>query len=143
MTNITIVGNLTKTPELRKVKLGNDQVSVIDLDIAVNGRRKPNGEEGPATYFRATAWRGLADMLAKYATKGQTVCVTSSDIHARAYMNGKGEPACQMECTVDQFQFCGRPTGASNGNGQAAPAPATAPAAEPAMVDASDEALPF
>ena len=59
MNKLTIIGNLTRDPQLRTVNGQNGPISVCDFTVAVN-RRQRNGQN-EADYFRVTAWRGLAD----------------------------------------------------------------------------------
>lgn len=69
---LMIIGNLTRDPELRKVTVGSDEVSVCTFTVAVN---KKTGETQKTTYFRVTSWRGMADNCMKYLQKGRKVAV--------------------------------------------------------------------
>ena len=57
MNKLTIIGNLTKDPELRTTQ---DGTSVCNFTVAVN-RRKSNGQQPEADFFRVSAWRGLGE----------------------------------------------------------------------------------
>ena len=100
MNKITIIGNLTKDPELRQVKTSDGTVSVCDFTVAANGKRK--GDE--STFFRCTAWRGLAELIGKYCSKGKKVCVIGQ-VAAHAY-TGKDGPRAEIDVTVEDFEFC-------------------------------------
>ena len=73
-----IVGNLGETPELREA---NGQ-PVTSFSVAVNTRR---GENQTTTWYRVTAWNGLAETVVKYLEKGRRVLVEGSSLRASAY----------------------------------------------------------
>ena len=100
MNRLTIIGNLTKDPEKRKVNTIDGAVDVCDFTVAVNGRKNE-----PAQYFRCTAWRGLAELISKYASKGKKVAVIGP-VSARAYTNKEGKEVAQIEVSVQEFEFC-------------------------------------
>lgn len=72
MNKITIIGNLTKAPELRSTQ---DGVSVCGFTVAVNRPKTKNNQEPGADYFNVNAWRNLGENCAKYLDKGRKVCV--------------------------------------------------------------------
>ena len=73
MNKITIIGNLTKNPELRTTNAG---VSVCGFTVAVNRPKKKDSTEDPgADFFNVNAWREKGEVCAKYLTKGSKVCV--------------------------------------------------------------------
>lgn len=71
---VTIVGNLTKDPELRFTPSGD---AVANLSIAVNERIKVGDEwkDGEASFYEIKAWRKLGEQVAESLTKGQRVIV--------------------------------------------------------------------
>lgn len=72
--NITIVGNITKDPELRFASSG---VAWATFSVAVNERtRTKEGDwTDQTTYFNCKAWRNDAENLVESATKGTRVMV--------------------------------------------------------------------
>lgn len=72
MNKITIIGNLTKNPELRTTAAG---VSVCGFTVAVNRPKTANNPEPGADYFNVNAWRGLGENCAKFLEKGRKVAV--------------------------------------------------------------------
>ena len=142
MLHTTIIGNLTKKPELRTVNTANGPVSVCDIDVAINGRKDRDGNK-TTTFVRLTAWRTLAETIVKWADVGTKIAATTDDIHANAYMTKNNTAAASLEGTLVTFEFCG---GGKNAN-TTAPASASQPAAtaeapQPTPVEAPDE-LPF
>ena len=75
MNKLTIIGNLTRDPELRTTATG---VNVCSFTVAVNRRNRRDDQNGQpeADFFRVTAWRQLADICSKYLAKGRKVCVS-------------------------------------------------------------------
>lgn len=72
--NVSVVGNLTRDPELRFTPKGD---AVANFSIAVNERVKEGNDwvDGPVSYYDVTAWRYLAEAVAENLTKGQRVVV--------------------------------------------------------------------
>ena len=96
MNKLTIIGNLTKDPELRTTASG---VSVCNFTVAVN-RRKGEG----ADFFSVSAWRERGEVCAKYLAKGRKVCVIGP-VSARAYTANDGTSRAQLEVTADEVEF--------------------------------------
>lgn len=72
---VTLVGNATRVPELRFTPAGD---AVASLSIAINnGKKNPQGEwvEGPPTYVEITCWRGLAEHVAESVLVGERLIV--------------------------------------------------------------------
>ena len=71
---VILIGNVTRDPELKHTERG---VSVVDLGIAVNDRRKGKDvswiEE--TTFLDVTLWAGQADIAANYLRKGSPVLI--------------------------------------------------------------------
>lgn len=67
----TIVGRLTKDPELKETKNGS---SVMNFSIASNDNIKENDEyKDRPDFFDCVMWGKLAESLCKYMTKGTRV----------------------------------------------------------------------
>ena len=76
MNSLHIIGNLTKSPELRHT---SDGTPVCGFTVAVNRlktkkNREDNTEPG-VDYFNVTAWRQLGENAAKFLEKGKKVAV--------------------------------------------------------------------
>ena len=127
MNKLTIIGNLTRDPELGSSSAG---VNVCVFSVAVNrrGRRDAQGAQPEADFFRVSAWRERGELCAKFLTKGQKVCVVGP-VSARTYQANDGSTRVSLEVTADEVEFL-----SSRNSGEAAgaySAPAAAPAAEP------------
>lgn len=102
MNKLTIIGNLTRDPELRTVNGQNGSINVCDFTVAVN-RRNGNGQND-ADFFRVTAWRGLGDNCKKYLAKGRKVCVVGP-VSCRTYTGNDGVTRSSLEVTAEDVEF--------------------------------------
>ena len=126
MNKLTIIGNLTRDPELRTTQ---DGTSVCGFTVAVNRRGRRDAQTQPeADFFRVSAWRQLGENCAKFLAKGRKVCVIGP-VSVRTYQGNDGTTHASLEVTADDVEFL-----SSRNDGEAAggyTAPAAAPAAEP------------
>lgn len=144
MNRLTIIGNLTRDPELRTTGSG---INVCSFTVAVNRRRTVEGQQ-EADFFRVTAWRQLGENCQRYLAKGRKVAVTGP-ISVSTYQASDGSTRAQMEITADDVEFLsGRNEESSSypaaSSYQAAPAPKSNPA--PAMdgyEEVEGDDLPF
>lgn len=124
MNRLTIIGNLTRDPEMRAVNTANGQVSVCDFSVAVNRRNRAEGQP-EADFFRVTAWRGLAENCHKFLAKGRKVAVVG-EVSVRTYTGSDGTTRASLEVTANDVEFLsprGEGTQDSGaGNGGYAPA---------------------
>lgn len=99
MSTITVVGNLTADPELRFTKSGK---AVASLNVAESQRVKEGDtwKDGDTTYWRVTAWDGLAEHIGDSLAKGQRVIVTGR-IASRTYETREGEKRTVYEISAD------------------------------------------
>ena len=99
MNKLTIIGNVTREPEMRTTPNG---VNVCTFSVAVN-RRKPNQNQPDAEFFRVSAWRQLGEICGKYITKGKKVCVIG-EVSCHAYTSN-GEAKASLEVTAEDVEF--------------------------------------
>ena len=102
MNKITLIGNLTKDPELRTTQTGT---KVCAFTIAVNRRFS---QEQQTDFFRINAWRGLADICAKYLSKGKKVAVIG-ELQARTY-ESQGQTHLSLDVQADEVEFLSEKT---------------------------------
>lgn len=99
-TNITIVGNATRDPELRFTPAG---VAVVSFGVAVN-RRKKDGDkwvDDGADFYNVTAWRELGQNVAETVEKGTRVVVTGR-LSQRQWETDAGEKRTSIEVNADE-----------------------------------------
>jgi single-strand DNA-binding protein len=111
-----IVGNLGGDPELKYLPSG---VAVCNFNVAVSERwtdRQTNENREKTTWYRVTAWRGLAESCNTYLQKGGQVMVTGN-ISTTAYINKNGEAAANIVLTARDIQFLSRAGGTGQSQG--------------------------
>lgn len=96
MNHITLIGNLTKDPELRMTP---NNIPVCSFTIAVNRR---HGEK-QTDFFRVQAWRGLGESCSKYLTKGKKVAVVG-ELQTRTYEQ-EGHTKLAMDVVASEVEF--------------------------------------
>ena len=166
LNHITIMGRLTRDPELRRTGSG---VAVASFTVAVDrdfGGR--DGGEKETDFIDCVAWRQTGEFVSKYFTKGRMI-VVSGRLQIRNWTDKDGNKRRTAEVVADNCYFGdskrddqGSSYGGNNtyggnfggnayGGGYNAPAPSyggySAPAANPAsdfaMLDDDDAQLPF
>ena len=73
LNTITLMGRLTKDPELRNTAQGT---AVASFSLAVERDYAPNGGSKETDFIDIVAWRQTAEFVDKYFSKGQLVAVT-------------------------------------------------------------------
>ena len=99
MNKLTIIGNLTRDPELRTTSTG---ISVCSFSVAVN-RRKTSQNPG-ADFFKVSAWRQLGENCNKWLIKGRKVCVVGP-VSVSTYTGQDGKTYANMEVTAEDVEF--------------------------------------
>ena len=143
LNHITIMGRLTRDPELRTTSAG---ISVCSFTVAVNRRRASNAQAGQpeADFFRVSAWRALGENCQKYLAKGRKVAVTGS-VSVQTYQGNDGTTRASLEVNADDVEFL-TPRGESgeaSGSYQPSAALAAAPKTGGGFVQVDEEELPF
>lgn len=100
LNRIIIMGRLTKDPELRKTQSG---VSVVSFTVAVD-RDFKNGDEKVTDYIDCTAWRGQADFISKFFTKGRAIVVDGS-LNSRKWQDKDGNNRVSWEVQAQNVYF--------------------------------------
>ena len=163
LNHITIMGRLTRDPELRRTGSG---IAVASFTVAVDrdfGGR--DGGEKETDFIDCVAWRQTGEFVSKYFTKGRMI-VVSGRLQIRSWTDKDGNKRRTAEVVADNCYFgdskrdsdsgssYGGNTygGSSYGNAYSAPAgnnyggysaPAGAPASDFAILDDDDAQLPF
>lgn len=101
MNKITLIGNLTRDPELSQLPSG---VSVCKFAIAVNRNFTNANGERETDFFNITAWRGLGENCAKYLAKGRKVCVVGS-VQIRNYEDKDGNRRTAVDVVAEDIEF--------------------------------------
>ena len=161
LNHITIMGRLTRDPELRRTGSG---IAVASFTVAVDrdfGGR--DGGEKETDFIDCVAWRQTGEFVSKYFTKGRMI-VVSGRLQIRSWTDKDGNKRRTAEVVADNCYFgdskrdseggssFGGNTyggnsygnyGAPSGNYGGYSAPAGNPASDFAMLDDDDAQLPF
>lgn len=100
MNQLTIIGNLTKDPELSETSSG---IAFCKFPVAVNRRKTGEGEQ-QTDFFHVTAWRGLGETVAKYCKKGSKVCVVGR-VEIKTYEANDGTKRTLVDVIAEHVEF--------------------------------------
>ena len=157
LNHITIMGRLTRDPELRRTGSG---IAVASFSLAVDRDFSPkDGGERETDFIDCVAWRQTGEFVSKYFTKGR-MAVVSGRLQIRSWTDKEGNKRRTAEVVADNVYFGDSKrddqggssySGNSYGNyGSAPAAPAyggysapSAPASDFAMLSDDDAQLPF
>lgn len=92
----TVAGYIGQDPQYQHTDQG---VSVVNFTVA---HTAPKTKE--TTWVKVVAWRGLADLFAKYVTKGEFI-VLVGDLELDQYEDRSGGQRSQLKITVNSFNF--------------------------------------
>ncbi|HJL89269.1 MAG TPA: single-stranded DNA-binding protein [Acidimicrobiales bacterium] len=129
---VTLVGNITRDPELRFTPAG---IAVANFGLAWN-RKNRDGEES-VSFFDVTCWRDLAENVAESLSKGNRVVVYGR-LDQQTWENDNGERRSKVEVIADEVapslrwatadvtrtEFKGEAGGSAASGGGSAPGPA-------------------
>jgi single-strand DNA-binding protein len=99
--SITIIGNVTRDPELRFTAGGQATAS---FGVAVNRRwqnRQTQEWEERVSFFDVVCWQDLADNVAESVTKGSRVIVNGR-LEQRSWDTPDGEKRSKIEVVADE-----------------------------------------
>jgi single-strand DNA-binding protein len=139
---VTLVGRLTRDPELRALPSGT---SVLNLGLAVNGRQKDqtgNWIDKP-NFFDVKVFGAQADMLANHLAKGRRIGVDGR-LDWSSWEAQDGGKRSKVEVVAQSVQFLdsrGDEGGGGGGGNQFVPAGASA--GSDADFQGSDDDIPF
>ena len=97
------MGRLTKAPEL---KYTPSNVAVATLTLAVDRNYVKQGEDREADFISCVAWRGTAEFVCKYFSKGQLIALVGS-MQSRTWEDNEGKKHYITEVVADEVYFTG------------------------------------
>lgn len=154
---VTLIGHVGQEPQMRYTP---DGTPVTNFSVATKetiSKKKFDGSERPSpagwkesyngkswevtTWWRVTVWRGLAETVNQYVTKGMLVFVegavqgeaANGTLNPRVWTGNDGEARASFELTARNVKFMSRA-----GEGTAG-----APAGEPPPEGFEEDSLPF
>ena len=97
---VTLIGNLTRDPEIRFTSTGR---AVASFGLAVGRRYQVNGEwQEQTSYFNVTAWGDLGENAAASLSKGTRIVVTGR-LEQREYTTREGDKRTAIDVIADEL----------------------------------------
>jgi single-strand DNA-binding protein len=155
---VTLIGRVGQDPQMRYTPDGTPVTSLSVATTETISKTKFDGSERPCpqgwkesyngrnweitTWWRVTCWRGLAETVNQYVTKGQLIFVegivqgeaNDGTLRPRVWTGNDGVARASFELTARDFKFLGG-RGESGGGG--------APLGEPPPEGFEEDSLPF
>ena len=102
LNHITIMGRLTRDPEMRTTQSG---VAVASFTLAVDRDfGSKDGAEKQADFIDCTAWRHTAEFVSKYFSKGR-MAVVSGRLQIDNYTDNDGNKRRSAKVIADNIYF--------------------------------------
>ena len=98
MNHVTLMGRLTRDPELRHTNSGT---AVVSFTIAVEHRAS---QETHTDFIDIVAWKGTAEFVSKYFVKGQMIAVHGR-LSIREWTDKDGNKRKSAEVVADNVYF--------------------------------------
>lgn len=138
LNHITIMGRLTKDPELRRTGSG---IACTSFTLAVDRDYGNNGEK-ETDFIDCVAWRSTADFVSNYFTKGR-MAVVSGRLQIRGWTDKDGNKRRTAEVVADNVYFGDSKKDNDSGNDGYTGFIKDYPASDFAVLDDEDAQLPF
>lgn len=103
LNRITVMGRLTKDPELRYTR---GETPVASFSVACERDFKDADGNRATDFIDCVAWRGTAEFVHKYFYKGDMIAV-SGRLQLRDWTDDKGVKRRNAEIVVDGAYFAG------------------------------------
>jgi single-strand DNA-binding protein len=98
--SVTLVGNITRDPELRFTASGQ---AIATFGLAVNRRFQRNGQwEEQTSFFNVTCWGQMGENASQSLPKGARVVVTGR-LEQRSWETQEGEKRSTIDITADEI----------------------------------------
>lgn len=101
MNHVTLMGRLTRDPELRQSPSG---IPVVSFTVAVNRRFKDANGEYKADFISCTAWRNQAEFIHRYFRKGHRILLSGS-IQSSNWTDPNGQKHYRTDVIVEEVEF--------------------------------------
>lgn len=136
LNHITLMGRMTRDPELRRTNSGT---AVTSFRLAVERDFAPkDGGEREVDFIDCVAWRGAAEFVSRYFSKG-SMAVVSGQLQMRNWTDKEGNKRVSAEVAAENIYFgeSRKQSGESTGD-MAAAGPEGMP-----VLEGDDGELPF
>lgn len=120
LNSVILMGRLTRDPDYKKTQ---SDISVCKFSIAVERKfqNKQTGER-ETDFIDCQAWRGTADFISRYFSKGSMVAI-EGELQNNNWTDKDGNKRYSYIVQVNQVHFCGsKNDSAQSSTSQAEPA---------------------
>ncbi|MGI9023463.1 MAG: single-stranded DNA-binding protein [Acidimicrobiales bacterium] len=100
--SVTLVGNITRDPELRFTPSGQATASFGPAVNRVWNDRRTNERKEAVSFFDIVCWREMAENASESLAKGARVLVTGR-LEQRSWETGEGERRSKIEVIADEI----------------------------------------
>ena len=138
MNKCTLVGRLTKDPEIRYSQ-GENATATARFSVAVNRRFKNAEGNYDADFINCVAFGKTAEFLEKYFKKGMAIGLTGH-IQTGSYTNKDGQKVYTTDVVVEETEFVESKNASSNTTKDTSTY--SAPTSS-VVVDDDDDSFPF
>lgn len=101
LNTITIMGRMTRDPELRRTESG---IAVASFSLACERDYAPQGGEKETDFINVVCWRSTAEFVDKYFSKGR-MAVVSGRLQIRGWTDKDGDKRRSAEILADRVYF--------------------------------------
>ena len=117
LNTISLMGRLTRDPELRRTQSGT---AVTSFTLAVDRDFKSADGTKDTDFIDVVAWKGTAEMAAKYLSKGR-MAVVKGRLQLRDWTDKEGNKRRSAEILADSVYFGDYTKSKDNSAGPKAP----------------------
>ena len=134
MNIVTLIGRLTKNPEIRYSQ-GENAMAIARFTLAVDKNFKKKDDK--ANFINCVAFGKIAETVEKHVFKGSKIAVIG-EWTTGSYKNKDGNTVYTNDCNISKLEFC---ESKSQSNSQ----PQTAPSVDMGFmnIDTDMDSLPF
>ena len=111
MNNVSLIGRLTADPELKNSQNGT---AYVRFSIAVD-RQYSRDKEKQTDFINIVAWKGTAEFVCKYFTRGQRIGITGR-IQTSSYTDQNGNKRSSFDVVANDVEFVERKQSTYIGN---------------------------
>ena len=101
LNRIVLMGRLTRDPELRRTQSGT---AVVSFSVACDRDYAAQGAERETDFIDIVAWRGTAEFVEKYFSKGRMI-VVGGRLQIRNWQDKEGNKRRSAEVVADNVYF--------------------------------------
>ena len=139
LNHVTIMGRLTRDPELRHTQSG---AAVSSFTLAVDRDFKSHSGERETDFVNCTAWKSVAEFTARYFSRGR-MAIVEGRLQSRKYTDKDGNNRTAYEVVASSVYFGDSKKESDPLDKLADDAAPVAPAGEFAELTEDDGELPF